>query len=61
MLIIDFLFYLFFREEKKQLAKIKAELFDRKQSLMKHAAVAPVAASIKERLTNIEDLEITQS
>jgi len=28
---------------------------------MKHATVAPVAASIKERLTDIEDLEIMQS
>ncbi|EZA54921.1 uncharacterized protein LOC105279589 isoform X2 [Ooceraea biroi] len=45
-------------EEKEQLAKVKAELFDRKQSLVKHAAAAPVAASIKERLVNVEDTEV---
>lgn len=45
-------------EEKEYLAKIKAELFDRKQSLAKYASAAPVAESIKQCLTNIKDTEI---
>ncbi|XP_011635696.1 uncharacterized protein LOC105426252 [Pogonomyrmex barbatus] len=45
-------------KEKECLAKIKTELFDRKQSVTKYASIAPVAESIKQRLTNIEDTEI---
>ncbi|XP_028050173.1 uncharacterized protein LOC105839205 isoform X2 [Monomorium pharaonis] len=45
-------------EEREHLAKIKAELFDKKQSLAKCASAAPVAHSIKQYLTNVEDATI---
>ncbi|KMQ84323.1 hypothetical protein RF55_17961 [Lasius niger] len=49
------------REEKEQLASIKTELFNKKQSVTKCIITAPVAASIKQRLKNVEDSEIIQS
>ncbi|XP_039305540.1 uncharacterized protein LOC105192958 [Solenopsis invicta] len=45
-------------EEREHLAKIKAELFDKKQSLVKCASTAPVAESIKQNLANVEDATI---
>ncbi|EFN66496.1 hypothetical protein EAG_10990 [Camponotus floridanus] len=47
-------------EEKEQLAKIKTELFDKKQSVTNCISIAPVAICIKERLKNVEDAEIIQ-
>ncbi|XP_032686269.1 uncharacterized protein LOC116851192 [Odontomachus brunneus] len=47
-------------EEKEELAKIKAELFDKKQSMVKYIAEAPVDASIKQRLADVEDSEVIQ-
>ncbi|CAL1674699.1 unnamed protein product [Lasius platythorax] len=47
-------------EEKEQLASIKTELFNKKQSVTKCITTAPVAASIKQRLKNVEDSEIIQ-
>lgn len=54
-------FSFYFREEKEQLAKIKTELFDKKQSVTKCITTAPVATFIKQRLNNVEDLEVIQS
>ncbi|XP_011867013.1 PREDICTED: uncharacterized protein LOC105561552 [Vollenhovia emeryi] len=45
-------------EEREYLSKIKTELLDKKQSLAKSASAAPIAESIKQRLTNVEDTEI---
>ncbi|EGI65185.1 hypothetical protein G5I_06363 [Acromyrmex echinatior] len=45
-------------QEKEYLTKIKAELFDKKQSLAKCASSAPVTESIKQCLTNVEDTDI---
>ncbi|KAL6430186.1 hypothetical protein ACFW04_007736 [Cataglyphis niger] len=47
-------------EEKEQLAKIKTELFDKKQSVTKCITTAPVATFIKQRLNNVEDSEVIQ-
>ncbi|XP_072751102.1 uncharacterized protein [Anoplolepis gracilipes] len=47
-------------EEKEQLAKIKTELFDKKQSLTTCITTAPVAVPIKQRLKNVEDSEIIE-
>ncbi|XP_012231473.2 uncharacterized protein [Linepithema humile] len=47
-------------EQKEQMAKIKAELFNRKHSIEKCAAEAPVASSLKQRLISLEDSEIIQ-
>ncbi|KYN21278.1 hypothetical protein ALC57_06377 [Trachymyrmex cornetzi] len=44
--------------EKEYLTKIKAELFDKKQSLAKCASSAPVTESIKQYLTNVENTDI---
>lgn len=54
-------FSFYFREEKEQLAKIKTELFDKKQSVTKCITTAPVATFIKQRLNNVEDSEVIQS
>lgn len=59
--VFFFLFHFYFREEKEELAKIKTKLFDEKQSMEKHVAMAPVAASIKQRLLNIDDSDVIQS
>ncbi|KYN02170.1 hypothetical protein ALC62_06953 [Cyphomyrmex costatus] len=45
-------------QEKEHLKKIKAELFDKKQSLIKCASSAPVTKSSKQRLADVEDTEI---
>ncbi|XP_070150426.1 uncharacterized protein [Polyergus mexicanus] len=47
-------------EEKEQLAKIKTELFDKKQFVTKYMTTAPVSTFIKQRLNNVEDSEIIQ-
>ncbi|XP_071629792.1 uncharacterized protein [Temnothorax longispinosus] len=45
-------------EEREHLAKIKEELFNKKQSVAKHVSAAPVVESIKQYLTNVEATEI---
>ncbi|KAL2726582.1 hypothetical protein V1478_006860 [Vespula squamosa] len=47
-------------EEKKNLANIKQELFENKQSMLNLTSEAPVNSSIKECLANIENTEIIQ-
>ncbi|XP_071560572.1 uncharacterized protein [Temnothorax nylanderi] len=45
-------------EEREHLAKVKAELFNKKQSVAKHVSAAPVGESVKQYLTNVETTEI---